>query len=148
MNNNDVNTTEIHNEVQNETSTAESENKPAGLNAKQIIGIISCILVVIIAIKCLPGKYDTAAATGAELSAQEKMAYGLATDEVKFEFVASKDDSKFIIRCTAKSDTAKEYYELLYGTNTVYFAYSRGYGYTYTYGISDSQSGAKEKINW
>ena len=106
------------------------------------------VLLLFIAIFGGSDKYDTPEAAVAENNAQYAMASGFSNDEVEFEFVDAKDNEKFIIKCKAKSEDAKEIYEGIYGSDTVYYAYSDGYGGAYHYAIADSKSEAKEKIDW
>lgn len=116
----------------------------------KVIKIIGIIVVLIIVFKLFSGdgKYDTPEAAVAQRNAEYSMAEGFATDEIDFKFVDEKNNEKFIIKCEAKSKDAKEIYKEIYGTDTVYFGYSSGYGGTYHYGIADTKNEAKEKINW
>ena len=121
------------------------------MDKKKLIKIIVLIAIVLIGCKVIFGgsdKYDTPEAAVAENNAQYAMASGFSNDEVEFEFVDAKDNEKFIIKCKAKSEDAKEIYEGIYGSDTVYYAYSDGYGGTYHYAIADTKSEAKEKIDW
>lgn len=108
------------------------------------------IIVLILVFKIFSGgsKYDTPEAAVAQRNAEYSMAEGFAKDEIDFKFVDAKNNEKFIIKCEAKSKDAKEIYKEIYGSDTVYFGYSSGYGGTYHYAIGDTKNEAKEKIDW
>ena len=110
----------------------------------------NCIIVIVlIGYKVIfGGKYNTVESDTTRYQAQYDMASGFSKDEVDFEIVDAKDNEKFILKCKAKSENAKEMYKEIYGTDTVYYAYSDGYGSTYHYAIADTKSEAKAKIDW
>ncbi len=119
------------------------------MDKKKLVKIIVLIVIVLIGYKTIfGGKYDTVEADMAKYQAQSDMASGFSKDEVDFEIVDAKNNEKFILKCKAKSEKAKEMYNEVYGTDIVYYAYSEGYGSTYHYALADNKSEAKDKIDW
>lgn len=120
-----------------------------GLSVKKIVvAAVIAIVIIVVLINIFGGSTSGGNAYYAELAAQNQMGSGFTVDEIDFKVVASKKDTKYIVKCTAKSKEAKNMYETVYGETTVYFAYAEGYGNQYQYAIAGSKKEAKDKIDW
>ncbi len=141
-------------EEKSEESEESEESKEevsffGGLSIKKIVVAAAiAIVMIVVSINIFGGNNSGGNSYYAELAAQNKMGSGFTVDEIDFKVVASKKDTKYIVKCTAKSKEAKNMYETLYGETTVYFAYAEGYGNQYQYAIADSKNEAKDKIDW
>ncbi len=147
-------------ENEEETSTAEptgtaprpnEQNRSSllgGLSLRTLLGVAAVLIAVVVLFTGIFNGSHGGNAYYAELAAQEKMGTGFTVDEIDFKVVSGKKDTKYIVKCTAKSKEAKDMYEMVYGDTTVYFAYAEGYGSQYQYAIAASKREAKNKIDW
>ena len=81
--------------------------------------------------------------------AKNDMGSGFSESTVSFKVVDTKKDSKFIIKCKAISDEAKEMYDLVYDTNICYYGVEFGNGAgEYFTTIGKSKNEVKDKMDW
>lgn len=135
----------IENGTDNKNSTTSAEDS----KSSPLKLAIYAILIVIFVKVCVPFGTNSPEAAVALQWTKNDMGSGFAESDIKFKVVAAKGDSKFIVRCKAVSDDAKEMYELMYDTNTCYYGIEFGNSagqYFYTIGSSERET--KKQMDW
>lgn len=120
-----------------------------GKNIKNVVKIVSGILVLMLFFNIFLNPKESPEAAVALQVAKNDMGSGFSESAVSFKVVDTKKDSKFIIKCKAISDEAKEMYDLVYDTNICYYGVEFGNGAgEYFTTIGKSKSEVKDKMDW
>lgn len=96
----------------------------------------------------ITGKRSSPQAAVALRDTAYEMGGSLGEDEIKLKVIAAKNDSKFIIKCTAKSSEAKEIYDSYFEQTVVYYAIKYNHDFSHNSAVGMTKREAKKEIGW
>lgn len=125
-------------------------NEQGGKKAKlPLLKIIPILIFAIVVYNVFLNPTNSPEAAVALQVAKNDMGSGFSESDIKFDVIAAKDDSKFIVKCKANSSEAEEMYELVYATDVCYYGIEFGNGVgEYFTTIGDSEADVKDKMEW
>lgn len=135
--------------LENQIYGGQQSQKTKEKTVKDVIKIVAGIIVLVMLFNAFSNPKDSSEAAVALQVAKNDMGSGFGESAVEFKVVAAKDDSKFIIKCEAVSDEAKEMYELVYNRDTCYYGVELGNaaGECFT-SLGESERDVKNKMDW